>query len=157
MHIKKVYRNEAVAIPEADGYLVQHKFKNSFKDFRIGDCMFAKDLSTLDALVKSTDDMTALAFYFVVPKKTPEATVKKALKFLSSKGCDVVVDSNHSDEYNVYAARDVKIWPLKDGEPIPAGISLNLTMDHQRLNSKEYDEYRGALEDAFYKKFPEFG
>lgn len=43
MHVKKVYHNEAISLPEADGYLVQYKFKNGFKDFRLGDCMFAKE------------------------------------------------------------------------------------------------------------------
>jgi len=157
MHVKKVYRNEAVVLPEADGYLVQYKFKNGFKDFRLGDCMFAKDLNSLDALAKTADDMTALAFYFTAPEKTPEATIKKATKFLLGKGCDVVPYKNHPGEYNVYAARDVKVWPLKDGEPVPAGISFNITMDHQHLTSKEYNAYVHAIKDDFYKKFPDFG
>ena len=37
MAIKMIHKNEAATLENADGYLVQYKFKNGFRDFRLSD------------------------------------------------------------------------------------------------------------------------
>lgn len=156
MAIKMIHKNEAATLENADGYLVQHKFKNGFRDFRIGDCMFAKDLASLDSLVKSADDLNTYAFYFRIPKNKPK-DADKAVKYLKDKGYNVVRSEDYADAFDVYLTRCVKVWPMENGKPLPAGVSIYITPDHKHLTSREYEELRNQVREETLKLLPKRG
>lgn len=158
MSIKMIHKNEAATLENADGYLVQHKFKNGFHDFRIGDCMFVKDITTLDSLVKTADDLNTFSFDFPFPKGKPEVA-DKAVKYLKDKGYDVVTNYHNADTnyHNVYLTRCVKVWPMENGKPLPAGISIYITPDHKHLTSREFEELRNQVREETLKLLPKRG
>lgn len=156
MAIKMIHKNEAATLENADGYLVQYKFKNGFRDFRLSDCMFVKDLATLDSLVKTADDLSTYAFDFPFPKGKPEVA-DKAVKYLKDKGYDVVPSNTYSNYYDAYLTRCVKVWPMENGKPLPAGVSIYITPDHKHLNSREYEELREQVRDETQKLLPKRG
>lgn len=152
MPIKMVHKNEAATLENADGYLVQYKFKNSYRDFRISDCMFAKDLATLDSLVKSADDLDTFAFDFSTESKPKDAD--KAIKYLKGKGYYVTPYETLPDTFDVYLVRGIKVWPMENGKPLPAGISIYITPDHKYLTSREYEELRKQVREETLKLLP---
>lgn len=156
MAIKMIHKNEAATLENADGYLVQYKFKNGFRDFRLSDCMFVKDLATLDSLVKTADDLNTYAFDFPFPKGKPEVA-DKAVKYLKDKGYDVVPSNTYSNYYDVYLTRCVKVWPMENGKPLPAGVSIYITPDHKHLSSREYEELRNQVREETLKLLPKRG
>jgi hypothetical protein len=153
MPIKMVHKNEAATLENADGYLVQYKFKNDFRDFRISDSMFVKDLATLDSLVKSADDLSTFAFNFSIPESTSK-DADKAIKYLKDKGYDVVPNKILPNTFDVYLARGIKVWPMENGKPLPAGISIYITPDHKHLTSREYEELRKQVREETLKLRP---
>lgn len=156
MAIKMIHKNEAATLENEDGYLVQYKFKNGFRDFRLSDCMFVKDLATLDSLVKTADDLSTYAFDFPFPKGKPEVA-DKAVKYLKDAGYDVVPSNTYSNYYDVYLTRCVKVWPMENGKPLPAGVSIYITPGHKHLNSREYEELREQVRDETQKLLPKRG
>lgn len=156
MAIKMIHKNEAATLENADGYLVQYKFKNGFRDFRLSDCMFVKDLAALDSLVKTADDLSTFAFDFPFPKGKPEVA-DKAVKYLKDKGYDVVPSNTYTNYHDVYLARCVKVWPMENGKPLPAGISIYITPDHKHLTSREYEELRNQVREETLKLLPKRG
>lgn len=153
MPIKMVYKNEGATIENADGYLVQFQFKNGFRDFRISDSMFARDLTTLDSLVKSADDLSTFAFDFSIPEGKPEVA-DRAVKYLEDKGYAVVRRKTYPNTLNVYLARLTKVWPMENGKPLPAGISIYITPDHKHLTSREYAELCKQVREETLKLLP---
>ena len=153
MAIKLIRKNEAATIENADGYLVQYKFKNGFRDFRISDCMFVKDLATLDSHVKSADDLSAFAFNFAIPERKPK-DADKAIEYLKGKGYDVVRDKVYANYFDVYLARGIKVWPLENGKPLPTGIPIYITPDHKHLTSREYEKLRRQVREETLKLLP---
>lgn len=151
MPIRMIHKNEDATIDDADGYLVQHEFKNGFRDFRLSDCMFIKDIASLDSLVKSADDLNTRAFDIPFPKGKPE-DASKAVKYLKDKGYDVV-PSNTRTNY-VYLARCVKVWPMVSGKPLPAGTSIYITPDHKHLTPREYEKLRKQVHEETLKLLP---
>jgi len=156
MAIRMIHKNEAATLENADGYLVQYKFKNGFRDFRLSDCMFVKDLATLDSLVKTADDLSTYAFDFPFPKGKPEVA-DKAVKYLKDKGYDVVPSNTYSNYYDVYLTRCVKVWPMENEKPLPAGVSIYITPDHKHLSSREYEELRNQVREETLKLLPKRG
>ena len=156
MAIKMIHKNEAATLENADGYLVQYKFKNGFREFRLRYCMFVKHLATLDSLVKTADDLNTYAFDFPFPKGKPEVA-DKAVKYLKDKGYDVVPSNTYSNYYDVYLTRCVKVWPMENGKPLPAGVSIYITPDHKHLSSREYEELRNQVREETLKLLPKRG
>lgn len=153
MAIKMIHKNEGATIENADGYLVQYKFKNGFRDFRLSDCMFVKDLATLDSLVKTADDLNTFAFDFAIPESKPK-DAGKAIKYLKGKGYDVVRSKSYSNYFNVYLTRGIKAWPMENGKALPAGVSIYITPDHKHLTLREYEELRKQVREETLKLLP---
>lgn len=156
MAIKMIHKNEAATLENADGYLVQYKFKNGFRDFRLSDCMFVKNLATLDSLVKTADDLSTYAFDFPFPKGKPEVA-GKAVKYLKDAGYDVAPSNTYSNYYDVYLTRCVKVWPMENEKPLPAGVSIYIAPDHKHLSSREYEELRNQVREETLKLLPKRG
>lgn len=142
--IKLSQKNEASQ--NADGYLVQYKFKNGFKDFRIGDCMFVKDLQSLGTLVKSKDDLTSAAF--VIEERNRSRT-REILQAISDMGYD------HATQpwgETVYLAKSIKAWALQDGTQVPSGVSYYISPDGTVMAKAEYSAYLDRVIAALEKK-----
>lgn len=128
----------------ADGYLVQYKFKNDFKDFRIGDCMFVKDLQSLGSLTRSTDDLDAPAFVFPNSKKFGE--IRQAIL---SMGYDCVKQMWGP---TAYLAKSIKVWALHDGAPLKAGVTYYILRDGTVATKAEYITYTNQILAEIEKK-----
>jgi hypothetical protein len=153
MNIKMIHKNEAATLENADGYLVQYKFKDGYRDFRIGDCMFVKDLATLDSLVKSADDLITFSFNFSIPKSQPN-DADKAIEYLKGKGYDVIRRKISDIFFDVYLARGIKVWPMENGKPLPTGIPIYITPDHKHLTLREYEKLLQQVREETQKLLP---
>lgn len=131
-------------LPAADGYLIQYKFKNGFKDFRLGDCMFAKDLASLGQIVKSREDLTSYAFLIEEEGKKVSKELMAVADSLIKQGYDAVL-SDDGESYDVYLARNVKVWPLTDGKPVPAGSSYYIMLDGKVLTPAEFNKVKNDV------------
>lgn len=130
----------------ADGYLVQYKFKNDFKDFRIGDCMFVRDLQSLGSLVRSADDLDAPAFTFPSGNPKKFAEIHQAIL---SMGYDCV---RQTWGPTAYLAKSIKVWALHDGEPLKAGVSYYILRDGAVATKAEYIAYTRQIIAEIEKK-----
>ena len=142
---------EADSIPNADGYLVQHQFKNAFKDFQMNKCVFVKDLSELPALFGSDSDPSLAAFYFEDIDGKHKSSVKKAIELVKT-GNFKLKQGVHGHVF-VYMAHVAKIWPMIDKQPPATAFSVYVTMDGKTLSSREYTawkrEWMKKVEDSF--------
>lgn len=136
-------KNEA-SVPSADGYLVQYKFKNGFKDFRISDCAFAKDLASVSSLVRSKSDgrFTFVRFWVDSSGKAARAQLEQAVKIFQGNPDFTVERNKGTGEYWVYFTYDVKVWPLVDGQELSKAIPLYVTPKGEVLSAQEYKDLK---------------
>lgn len=152
IRVREAKKSET-AVPGADGYLVQYKFKNGFKDFRISDCVFTRDLAGVGSLVKSKSDGRFTFILIGVRNGTrgARAQLEKAVKIFQSNPDFTVKYNKSNNECTVYFAWDAKVWPLVDGQELSKAIPVHVTPSGEVLSTQEYkalrNEWGAKLED----------
>lgn len=141
---------EADSIPNADGYLVQHHFKNSFKDFQMSKCVFIKDLSELSTVFEPEGGLRGPAAFYIESNGKRKSSLKKAIEFIEASN----FEAKHGYEHIfVSMAYTVKIWPMIDKQPPAKAFSVYVTPEGKALTMQEYAawvrEWVKKVEDNF--------
>lgn len=142
--------HEAGSIPSADGYLVQHRFKNSFKDFQMSKCVFVKDLSELSAMFEPKEGLRGPAAFRIEDDGKRKGSLKKAIEFIEANNFEV----EHGYEHIfVRMAYTIKIWPMIDKQPPAKAFSVYVTPEGKMLTMQEYAawvrEWTKKVQDSF--------
>lgn len=151
--VREAKIREAGDIPNADGYLVQHQFKNAFKDFQMSKCVFVKDLSELPALFGPDSDPSMASFYFEGVGGKTKSSVKKAIELVKTGNFKLKQSPN--GPIFVYMAHVAKVWPMIDKQPPATAFSVYVTLDGKTLSSREYTAWKREWMKKVEDNFPE--
>lgn len=139
MNIKLYTRNEA--LKPADCYLVQYRFKNSFRDFRISDCTAVKNVADIPALIEAELERVVS---FSCTGEVPDEVDDVADKF----GMEIREDADYPGIYIAYIpVKECKVWPLTYGQPLSAATPC-IFVDDKLLSGKELSNLKEAARAA---------
>lgn len=147
----KIRCNEDNSFKGADAYLCQAFFKNSFRDFRMGDCRVYRDVADLVKEFKADPDPDIGVWNSArnLTKDEAEAAAKRimaAVPGINARYAGYMGTPDDAKKYWVTVEAPMcKIWPLHFGRFAPAqGIPAYL-VGGELLTKAEFAEKMKAL------------